>query len=156
MDFVGKFYLGDVGFMLKHGLIILYRGVRYHLKEYARRGPENEKKLFNLHHASLKNVIERSFEVLKKRFAIITSGTELHYDFETMTEIVLACFILHNILMGVDPGPHLIAQVDRELQDNNPKEDEIVRHEQDEDYRRRSMLRDEIATQIWADYQLGL
>ncbi|XP_057745356.1 uncharacterized protein LOC130963240 [Arachis stenosperma] len=141
----GKFYLGDAGFMLKHELITLYRSVRYYLKEYARRGPENEKELFNLHHASLKHVIERSFGVLKKRFAIITSGTEPHYDFETMTEIVLACCILHNFLMGVDPDPHLIAQVDRELQENNPEEDEVVRHEQDEDYRRGAILRDEIA-----------
>ncbi|XP_015934604.1 protein ALP1-like [Arachis duranensis] len=152
----GKFYLGDAGFMLKYGLITPYRSVRYHLKEYARRGPENEKELFNLRHASLRNVIERSFGVLKKRFAIITSGTEPHYDFETMTEIVLACCILHNFLMGVDPDPHLIAQVYRELQENNPEEDEVVRHEQDEDYRRGAILRDEIAAQMWADYQLGL
>ena len=45
--------------MLKHGLITPYRGVRYHLKEYGRRGPENEKELFNLRHASLRNEIER-------------------------------------------------------------------------------------------------
>ncbi|XLT37097.1 hypothetical protein HN873_068389 [Arachis hypogaea] len=151
-----KFYLGDAGFMPKHRLITPYRGVRYHLKEYARRGPENERELFNLRHASLRNVIERSFGVLKKRFAIITSGTEPHYDFKTMIEIVVACCILHNFLMGVDPDPHLIAQVDRELQENNPEEDEVVRYEQDEDYRRGAILRDEIATQMWANYQLGL
>ncbi|XP_057760838.1 uncharacterized protein LOC130981251 [Arachis stenosperma] len=151
-----KFYLGDAEFMLKHGLITPYRSVRYYLKEYARRGPENEKELFNLRHALLRNVIERSFGVLKKRFAIITSGTEPHYDFETMAEIVLACCVLHNFLMGVDLDPHLIAQVDRELQRNNPEEDEVVRHEQDEDYRRGAILRDEIAAQIWADYRLGL
>ncbi|XLT04220.1 hypothetical protein HN51_042969, partial [Arachis hypogaea] len=115
-----------VGFMLKHGLITPYRGERYHLKEYARRGPEIEKKLFNLRHTSMRNVIERLFGVLKKRFAIITSGTELHYDFEIMTEIVLTCFILHNFLMGVYLDPHLLAQVDRELQYNNSEEDEIV------------------------------
>ncbi|XLU60905.1 hypothetical protein S245_020114, partial [Arachis hypogaea] len=90
----GKFYFGDARFMLKHGLIIPYRGIRYHLKEYAKRGLENKKELFNLRHVSLRNVIKRSFEILKKKFATITSGTEPHYDFETMTEIVLACFIL--------------------------------------------------------------
>ncbi|XP_072077822.1 uncharacterized protein [Arachis hypogaea] len=148
MDSVEKFYLRDAGFMLKHGLITPYQSVRYHLKEYARRGPENEKELFNLRHASSRNVIERSFGVLKKIFAIITSGTEPHYNFETMTEIVLACCILQNFLMGVDPDPHLIAQVDRELQENNPEEDDVVRHEQDEDYRREAILRDEIAAQM--------
>ncbi|XLS97323.1 hypothetical protein HN51_040058 [Arachis hypogaea] len=116
MNLVGKFYLGDAGFMLKHGLNTPYRDV----------AQKNEKELFNFRHALLRNVIERSFGVLKKRFAIITSGTEPHYDVETMTKIVLACFILHNFLMGVDPDSYLIAQVDRELQDNNPEEDEIV------------------------------
>ena len=75
----------------------------------------------------MRNVIERSFGILKKRFAIIASGTKPHYELETMTEIVLACFILHNFLMGVDPDPHLIAQVDRELQENDPEKDDIVR-----------------------------
>jgi len=46
--FVGKYYLGDAGFMLKPNIMILYRGVRYHLKEYSRRGPQNAKELFNL------------------------------------------------------------------------------------------------------------
>ncbi|KAI3701264.1 hypothetical protein L2E82_45915 [Cichorium intybus] len=47
------------------------RGVRYHLKEYSTRAPENSKELFNLRHASLRNAIERAFGVLKKRFPII-------------------------------------------------------------------------------------
>ncbi|XP_068504275.1 uncharacterized protein [Phaseolus vulgaris] len=37
----GKYYLGDTGFMLKAQVITPYRGVRYHLKEYSRRGPQN-------------------------------------------------------------------------------------------------------------------
>jgi len=53
--------------------MILYRGVRYHLKEYARRGPQNPRKLFNRRHSCLRNVIERTFGVLKKRFPIIES-----------------------------------------------------------------------------------
>ncbi|XLR69060.1 hypothetical protein S83_019732, partial [Arachis hypogaea] len=66
-----KFYLGDARFMLKHALITLYRDVRYHLKEFAGREPENAYELFNLRHSSLRNVIEPSFGILKKRFAII-------------------------------------------------------------------------------------
>jgi len=37
--FVGKYYLGDAGFMLKPQILTPYCGVRYHLKEYSRRGP---------------------------------------------------------------------------------------------------------------------
>ena len=51
-------------------------GVRYHLKEYSRIESQNAKELFNHQHSSLRNVIERTFGVLKKRFPIITSGTE--------------------------------------------------------------------------------
>ncbi|QHO27407.1 Putative nuclease [Arachis hypogaea] len=150
----GKFYLGDDGFMLKHALITPYRGVRYHLKEFAGREPENAYELFNLRHSSLRNVIERSFGVLKKRFAIIAGGTEPYYDVEVMVDIVLACIILHNFLMGVDPDQHLISQVDRELQNNNPEATNEEREEVNEDYRRGAALRDNMAAQMWADYQI--
>ncbi|KAL4337662.1 hypothetical protein AHAS_Ahas12G0132600 [Arachis hypogaea] len=150
----GKFYFGDAGFMLKHALITPYRGVRYHLKEFAGREPENAYELFNLRHSSLRNVIERSFGVLKKRFAIIAGGTEPYYDVEVMVDIVLACIILHNFLMGVDPDQHLISQVDRELQNNNPEATNEEREEVNEDYRRGAALRDNMAAQIWADYQI--
>ena len=65
-----------------------------------------------------------------------------------MSEIVLTCFILHNFLMGADLDPYLIAQVDRELQENDLEEDDIVRHEQDEDYRQGAVLRDNMAAHM--------
>lgn len=102
--------------MLKSGILTPYRGVRYHLKEYTTRGPQNYKELFNLRHSSLRNVVERTFGVLKKRFPIIGSGTEPYYAFPVMTDIVIACCILHNYLMGVDVDHQLIAEVDHELQ----------------------------------------
>ena len=52
--------------MLRSGLITPYRGERYHLKEYSKRAPQNKQELFNHRRASLRNVIERSFGVLKK------------------------------------------------------------------------------------------
>jgi len=65
---VGKYYLRDVGFMLKAKILTAYHGVRYHLKNYIRRGPQNAQELFNHRHSSLRNVIERTFNVLKKDF----------------------------------------------------------------------------------------
>jgi len=76
---VGKYYLSDAGFMLKSQIMTIYCGVRYHLKEYSRRGSQNARELFNNHHSSLWNVTERMFGVLKKRFPTIGSGTEPHY-----------------------------------------------------------------------------
>ncbi|XLR43491.1 hypothetical protein S83_028151 [Arachis hypogaea] len=82
----GKFYLGDAGFMLKPGILTPYRGVRYHLKEYSLRETQNPKELFNHRHSSLRNVIERCFRVLKKRFPIIAGDTEPYYSFETIRD----------------------------------------------------------------------
>jgi len=52
--------------MLKPQIITLYCGIRYHMKEYFQRGPKTPQELFNYRHLSLKNVIERTFVVLKK------------------------------------------------------------------------------------------
>ena len=78
--FLGKYYLGDAGFSLKSGLLTPYRGIRYHLKEYSTRGPQNAKEIFNHRHASLRTIIERAFGVLKKRFPIIANGTKPYYS----------------------------------------------------------------------------
>jgi len=147
---VGKYYLGDAGFMLKAQVITPYRGVRYHLKEYSRRGPQNACELFNHRHPSLRNVIERTFGVLKKRFPIIGSGTEPHYSMDTMTDIVLACCILHNFLRLVDNDNSLLEEVDRELMQG----DIDVSHSQtrEDDYRLGSQIRDTIANEMWTGY----
>ncbi|KAF2299160.1 hypothetical protein GH714_030850 [Hevea brasiliensis] len=64
--FKGKFYLVDAGYPLRSKFFTPYRSTRYHLKEYSRYPLENMKELFNLRHASLRNVIERVFGVLKR------------------------------------------------------------------------------------------
>ena len=89
-NIIGKYYLVDAGFMLRSGFITPFRGVRYHLKEYSTHSPENAEELFNLRHASLRNVIERAFGVLKKRFPIISGGKAATYPVQTITDITLA------------------------------------------------------------------
>ncbi|XP_052622502.1 uncharacterized protein LOC128127837 [Lactuca sativa] len=66
----GRYCLVDVGLPHTIELMTPYRGVRYHLKECSAHPPVNAKELFNLRHASLRNAIERSFGVLKRRFPI--------------------------------------------------------------------------------------
>ncbi|KAL0303811.1 UNVERIFIED_CONTAM: hypothetical protein Sradi_6249200 [Sesamum radiatum] len=105
----------DGRFMLKSGIMAPYRSIRYHLKEYSTRSPENVEELFNLRHASLRNVIERVFVVLKKRFLIVVGGAEPHFPVDIVTQIILACCILHNYLMGVDPDESILEEVDEEL-----------------------------------------
>ncbi|CAL1400844.1 unnamed protein product [Linum trigynum] len=146
----GKFYLEDGGLMLRASLLTPYRRVRYHLKEYSRNGPKNAKELFNHRHASLRNSIERCFGVVKKRFPIIGTGMEPQYSFDTTTNIILACCIIHNFLMGVDPDEQLIAEVDRELariqRQNEPQCEEESRVGVE--------LRDSIAEHMWHDYNI--
>ena len=107
--------MADAGFQLKTGFLTPYRSTRYHLKKYSVHQLENAREVFNIRHLSLRNAIEKAFGVLKKRFPIIASGTEPHYPVDTQSDIILACCILHNYLMGVDPNERLIAEVDREL-----------------------------------------
>ena len=106
--------MADAGFQLKTGFLTPYRSTRYHLKEYSVHQPENAREVFNLRHSSLRNAIERALGVLKKRFRIIASGTEPHYLVDTQSDIILACCILHNYLMGVDPNERLVVEVDKE------------------------------------------
>ncbi|KAH6766959.1 nuclease HARBI1-like protein [Perilla frutescens var. hirtella] len=60
------------------------------------RHPRNASELFNLRHASLRNVIERIFCVFKSRFTIFK--TALSFSFQIQAELVLACAGLHNFL----------------------------------------------------------
>ncbi|XP_039129079.1 putative nuclease HARBI1 [Dioscorea cayenensis subsp. rotundata] len=143
----GKYYLVDAGFMLRRGLITPYRGERYHLKEYSRNPPRNPRELFNLRHASLRSAIERAFGVLKKRFPIIASSTEPHYGLETHKEIIFACCILHNYLMGVDPDEALITQVDNEIRDEAGDEYRAS-GENNEETIQGEIIRDEIAVEM--------
>ena len=144
-----------MGYILRNRLITLYRGLWYHLKEYSALAPQNPEELFNHRHASLRNVIERSFGVLKKRFPIISGATEPHFSVGTTTEIVLACCILHNFLMGVDPDEELIAEVDEELLSQNTELGEFYsRQTNDEEAKKGAALRNEIAQRMWQNYVL--
>ncbi|GAV63825.1 LOW QUALITY PROTEIN: DDE_4 domain-containing protein, partial [Cephalotus follicularis] len=99
----GKFYLGDAGYGVRPGIISPYRGVRYHLNEFSKeRPPKNEKELFNIRHSSLRTTIERGFGILKKRFRVLEA--EPFWSFETQVDVVLACCVIHNHIMGVDPS----------------------------------------------------
>lgn len=149
--FLGKYYLADAGYMLTPSFLTPYRGMRYHLKEYTNHAPENPMELFNLRHSSLRNAVERCIGVLKKRFPIIASGTEPHYNEDTMSDVFIACCIIHNFLMGVDPDEELIDEVDNELM-HSEEEDDTPPTTRNNEYRRGERIRDNIAFMMWRDY----
>jgi len=60
----GKYYLVDDGYSNKYEYLGPYKGERYHLQDFRRRGqPRNRQEVFNGAHSSLRNVIKCSFEV---------------------------------------------------------------------------------------------
>ncbi|XP_078157475.1 uncharacterized protein LOC144553254 [Carex rostrata] len=148
----GKYYLADAGYMLTSSFITPYRGTRYHLKEYTNHAPQNSRELFNLRHSSLRNAVERCIGVLKKRFPIIASGTEPHYDEETMADLVIACCIIHNFLMGVDPDEELISEEDNELMRSEVENETPSTTSRNDEHRRGERIRDSIAMMMWRDY----
>ncbi|KAH6794826.1 nuclease HARBI1-like protein [Perilla frutescens var. hirtella] len=94
----GKYFLVDCGFANRRQFLAPLRGVRYHLKDFGGqdRHPRNASELFNLRHASLRKVIERTFGVFKSRFTIFKMAHP--FTFQTQAELVLACAGLHNFL----------------------------------------------------------
>ncbi|XP_061369995.1 protein ALP1-like [Gastrolobium bilobum] len=101
----GYYYLCDAGYMNGEGFLTPYRGQRYHLSEW-RHGaqPTTPKEFFNMKHSSAKNVIERCFGLLKRRWAILRGKS--FYPVKTQCRIIIACCLLHNHIrreMAVDP-----------------------------------------------------
>ncbi|GJX72400.1 putative nuclease HARBI1, partial [Tanacetum coccineum] len=145
----GKYYLVDGGLPHRSTLMAPYRGVRYHLKEYSSRAPQNPRELFNLRHSSLRNAIERAFGVLKKRFPIIRSTTEPFYSSETQSDIFLGCCILDNFLLEEDRDKELEDEVINEVLNATQEEPNASR-----DIDAGEQIRNSIANEMWSDYLL--
>lgn len=80
----GKYYLADAGYTNSDMTLVLYRGVRYHLQEMAQLidgRPQTPKELFNYRHLSLRNIVERCFGFLKRRWRIF----DQRYKFDIKT-----------------------------------------------------------------------
>ncbi|MQM06448.1 hypothetical protein Taro_039269, partial [Colocasia esculenta] len=94
-----KYYLVDAGYANTDAFIAPYRGVRYHISSFRRRGNalyENKKDKFNHTYAQLRNCVERAFGVLKMRFQTLREGNM--YPFSTQKKIVFACLVIHNFV----------------------------------------------------------
>ena len=125
--YVGKYYLGDAGYGNKNGILSPYRSVRYHLKEFSDCPPENAQELFNLRHSSLRTTIERGFGVLKKRFRVLDA--EPFWSLETQVKVVLACYVVHNHIMGVEPNDHIMEDAMNQVEFSDPQQETQSRRE---------------------------
>ncbi|XP_059461071.1 protein ALP1-like isoform X1 [Corylus avellana] len=148
----GKYYLGDAGYGNRNGILSPYRGVRYHLKEFSDHPPENEKELFNLRHSSLRTTIERGFGILKRRFRVLDA--EPFWSFETQMEVVLACCVIHNHIMGVDPNDSIMEEAVCDVESQNQSGRVYqTRREVQEENREWTIKRDVICHAMWDDYK---
>ena len=97
---LGHYYLADASYTADDPIVlILYQKVRYYLKEQAKvnKRPKNQKELFNLRHASLRNVIKRVFSVLKACFSILNKGRK-GYSLKTQVKIIQALTVIYNFI----------------------------------------------------------
>ena len=155
----GKFYLVDGGYANTPSFLAPYRGVKYHLSEFRRRGQRgnayaNYKELFNHRHAILRNHIERAFGVLKKRFPILKVGT--HYPIESQVMIPAAAAVFHNIIRGLNGSEEWLDILPDNINPSNyvdmPEGDTNYPSEMESNHG--NTLRDQIAHQMWAAYNV--
>ena len=114
--------------------------------------PQNYWELFNLRHAQARNVIERIFGVVKRKFRIMIAAPE--YSLEKQAKIILAICILHNFICVRDPEDINEADMAELVEQTPPQQAQedfstnITAAEREE-----SMEKwDEIARAMWAQY----
>ena len=89
--------------------------------------PKTKEELFNLRHASLQNVIERIFGVLKRRFRILLLAPEYKMDIQNRLPAALSA--LHNFIRTHDPDDETeIQEIDMDNDDdsNSDGDEDII------------------------------
>lgn len=150
----GKYYLVDTGYVNMDGFIAPFPGIRCHLHEYrgANLLPRSAKELFNHRHASLRNAIQKSFEVLKTRFPILKLAPQ--YAFNTQRDIVIAACVIHNHIRREERNDWLFKDIEgtsvEELPDLDDQPDPQLAFQIQE--QSASALRDSITAAMWNDF----
>jgi hypothetical protein len=94
---LGKYYVVDAGYPNMVGFLSPYKETRYHIPDFQRGGRAvGKEEMYNHVHSSLRNVIERSFGVLKARFPILRAMPS--FSLQSQMFIVVACMTIHNFI----------------------------------------------------------
>ena len=92
----------DAGFANQPGFLGPYKGEKYYKRHFSTvchfQGP---RELFNRRHSQIRNVVERTFGVLKKRFPIL-SGPMPPYRIPRQCSILVACCVVNNFIRDHD------------------------------------------------------
>ncbi|XP_074351642.1 uncharacterized protein LOC141690772 [Apium graveolens] len=116
-----KYYLCDAAYANTRGFLTPYCNTTYWLGDFRRRRALSKEEKFNHAHAQLRNVIERTYGVLKARFPILKQMAP--YTFSTQRDIVIACFAVHNFIRMGKLEDELFDQCDMNAdEDENEKQ----------------------------------
>ena len=101
------------------GFLSPYKETKYHIPDFQRGGRTvGKEEMYNHVHLSLRNVIERSFGVLKAKFPIIRATPS--FSLQSQMFIVVACMTIHNFIRLSMSNDRFF----RLYKDENPTEDE--------------------------------
>ena len=118
--------------------------------------PQNHKELFNHRHARLRNVIERIFGVVKRRFRVLLIAQE--YSPEIQSRLISGVAVIHNIIRIYDPTDTLEdTELETEIRPNEETESLTAKLAErsvgSEERSRASERREAIALAMWDDYR---
>ncbi|XP_045797408.1 putative nuclease HARBI1 [Trifolium pratense] len=151
----GKYYLVDAGYPNMKGYLSPYKGERYHIPDFRDGSPaEGIREVFNHAHSSLRNVIERTIGVWKKRWHILCDMRP--FPLIKQQKIIVATTALHNFIRicGVedvefnkcDQNRGYIPEREEERNTNEDMSSHNLRRVQDGSYMDRA--RNQIATRL--------
>ncbi|KAL8553738.1 hypothetical protein ACS0TY_002143 [Phlomoides rotata] len=95
----GKYYLCDNGYPNCEGFLTPYKGVRYHLNEWTSRRPQTYQEYFNMKHTRARNVVERTFRLLKMRWGYFVVRRGIQSLLQIKSSWVMDC-------TGIRPGQY--------------------------------------------------
>lgn len=161
MDFKvpkGRFFLGNTGLgNTRRGILCPYPKVSYDLVKYAESGvpPQTPEQLFNLRHSSARVIVEKVFNMMKRRWDILEVSPP-EYSVRDQTRIIYAVTGLHNFLLMKGVQPEVYTEQKEEALSASEKlarqhslelADEVVGD------RIGKHVRDDIAQALWANYR---
>ena len=77
---------------------------------------------------------------------------EPFWSFETQVKVVLACCVVHNHIMGVEPNDHIREDAMNQVESSDPQQETQSCLESIEDSGLWNAKRDEIYQAMWSDY----
>lgn len=110
----GKYYLVDSAYRNIPGFLAPYRGTPRQLAQ-GRWGFSSPRQLFNNQYSSLRNVIERCFGELKRRFSILR-GPVPNFYMTTQINVVIACCTLHHFIRNKLPEDDIFNDHEQEME----------------------------------------